>query len=95
MKTRLEVRNGHLTGMTQEEVKADVLSNMVVYVEAKNSFDNNKDCPLSGLEYTDSFREDIVAFILGNDIKDWTRIPDEYVLDLTARQNFEHYIKWA
>ncbi len=95
MKTRLEVRNGYLTGMTQEEVKADVLSNMIVYVEAKNSFDNNKECPLNGLEYTDSFGEDIVAFILGNDIKDWTRIPDEYVLDLTARQNFEHYIRWA
>lgn len=51
MKTRLEVRNGNLTGMTQEEVKADVLSHMIVYVEAKNSFDNNKDHPLNGQEY--------------------------------------------
>lgn len=94
-KTRLEVRNGHLTGMTDEEIKADVLSHMVVYVEAKNSSDNNKENPLSGQEYVDSFDEKIVAFILGNEIRDWTRIPDEYVLDLTARQNFEHYIKWA
>ena len=94
MKTR-EIRNGHLTGMTQEEVKADILSHMVVYIEAKNSFDNNKDCPLNGQEYVDSFGKDILVFIFGNDIKDWTRIPDEYILDSVARQNFEHYIKWA
>lgn len=94
MKKKVKVWNGYLTEASIEEVKADVLSHMVVYVEGQNSFDNNKACPLNGEEYVDSFDDDIISFILGNDIKDWVRIPDEYVLDSIARQNFEHYIKW-
>lgn len=92
MKTRY---NGHLTGMSKEEIKADVLSHMIVYVEARNSFDNNKDHPQSGSIWADSLDNKIVAFILGNDTKDWTEIPDEYILDDIERKNFIHYIKWS
>ena len=46
MKKRNPVNNGHLTGMSQEEILADVLSHTLVYIEARNSFDNNKDYPL-------------------------------------------------
>lgn len=88
------INNGRLTGMSQEGIKADVLSHMIVYVEAKNSFDNNMDHPQNGSIWTDSFSNDIVAFILGNDIKDWTEIPDAYVLDDIERKNFIHFIKW-
>lgn len=74
--------------------KREILSNMIIYVEAKNSDDNNKDCPQNGSMWVDSFSDDIVKFILGNDIKDWVEIPDEYVLDDIERQNFKHFIKW-
>ena len=94
MKKKLKVRNGHFTGKTSKEILADVLSNVVVYVEARNGNDNNRDYPLNGKLYTDSFDEDIVAFIFGSDIKDWTEIPDYYILDSVERKNFVHYIKW-
>lgn len=95
MKKLNTVNNGRLTGMSDKEILADVLSHMVVYIEARNSFDNNKDCPLSGEDYIDSFDEDIVKFILGNNIKDWVEIPDYYILDSVERKNFIHYIKWS
>ena len=94
MKKRNPVNNGHLTGMSQEEILADVLSHALVYVEARNSFDNNKDYPLSGSDYIDSFDEDIVAFLMGSNIRDWVEIPDQYILDSIERKNFVHYIKW-
>lgn len=94
MKKRNPVNNGHLTGMSQKEIMADVLSHTLVYIEARNSFDNNKDCPLNGLDYIDSFDEDIVAFLMGSNIKDWVEIPDSYILDGINRKNFIHYIKW-
>ena len=94
MKKRNPVNNGHLTGMSQEEILADVLSHALVYVEARNSFDNNKDYPLSGSDYIDSFDEDIVAFLMGSNIRDWVKIPDSYILDSVERKNFVHYIKW-
>ena len=94
MKKRNPVNNGHLTGMDAKEIMADVLSHAIVYVEARNSFDNNKDYPLNGSDYIDSFDEDIVAFLMGSNIKNWTEIPDCYILDSVERQNFVHYIKW-
>ena len=94
MKKRKVVNNGHLTGMSQEEILADVLSHTLVYIEARNSFDNNKDYPLNGLDYIDSFDEDIVAFLMGSNIRDWVEIPDKYILDSIERKNFVHYIKW-
>ena len=94
MKKRNPVNNGHLTGMSQKEILADVLSHTLVYIEARNSFDNNRDCPLSGKDYIDSFDEDIVAFLMGSNIRDWVEIPDSYILDSVNRQNFIHYIKW-
>ena len=94
MKKRNPVNNGHLTGMSQEEILADVLSHTLVYIEARNSFDNNKDYPLNGSDYIDSFDEDIVAFLMGSNIRDWVEIPDSYILDSVERQNFIHYIKW-
>ena len=94
MKKRKTVNNGHLTGMSQEEILADVLSHTLVYIEARNSFDNNKDYPLNGSDYIDSFDEDIVAFLMGSNIRDWVEIPDSYILDSVNRQNFIHYIKW-
>ena len=94
MKKRNPVNNGHLTGMSQEEILADVLSHTLVYIEARNSFDNNKDYPLNGSDYIDSFDEDIVAFLMGSNIRDWVEIPDSYILDSVERQNFVHYIKW-
>ena len=94
MKKRNPVNNGHFTGMSQEEILADVLSHAIVYVEARNSFDNNKDYPLSGSDYIDSFDEDIVAFLMGSNIRDWVEIPDSYILDSVERKNFVHYIKW-
>ena len=94
MKKRNPVNNGHLTGMSQEEILADVLSHTLVYVEARNSFDNNKDYPLNGSDYIDSFDEDIVAFLMGSNIRDWVEIPDQYILDNIERKNFIHYIKW-
>ena len=94
MKKRLKVRNGHLTGKTSKEILADVLSHTLVYIEARNSFDNNRDCPLSGENYIDSFDEDIVAFLMGSNIRDWVEIPDSYILDDINRKNFIHYIKW-
>ena len=94
MKKRNPVNNGHLTGMSQEEILADVLSHTLVYIEARNSFDNNKDYPLNGSDYIDSFDEDIVAFLMGSNIRDWVEIPDSYILDSVNRQNFIHYIKW-
>ncbi len=94
MKKKLKVRNGHFTGKSQKEILEDVLSNMIVYVEARNGLDNNKDFPLNGKLYTDSFDEDIIAFIFGSDIKDWVEIPDQYILDSVERKNFIHYIKW-
>lgn len=94
MKKRKTVNNGHLTGMTSKEIMADVLSHALVYIEARNSFDNNRDCPLSGENYIDSFDEDIVAFLMGSNIRDWVEIPDSYILDDINRKNFIHYIKW-
>ena len=94
MKKRNPVNNGHLTGMSQEEILADVLSHTLVYIEARNSFDNNKDYPLNGSDYIDSFDEDIVAFLMGSNIRDWVEIPDQYILDSIERKNFVHYIKW-
>ena len=94
MKKRNPVNNGHLTGMSQKEILADVLSHTLVYIEARNSFDNNKDYPLNGSDYIDSFDEDIVAFLMGSNIRDWVEIPDYYILDSINRQNFIHYIKW-
>ena len=94
MKKRNPVNNGHLTGMSQEEILADVLSHTLVYIEARNSFDNNKDYPLNGSDYIDSFDEDIVAFLMGSNIRDWVEIPDSYILDSVERKNFVHYIKW-
>ena len=94
MKKRNPVNNGHLTGMSQEEILADVLSHTLVYIEARNSFDNNKDYPLNGSDYIDSFDEDIVAFLMGSNIRDWVEIPDSYILDSIERKNFIHYIKW-
>ena len=94
MKKRNPVNNGHLTGMSQEEILADVLSHTLVYIEARNSFDNNKDYPLNGSDYIDSFDEDIVAFLMGSNIRDWVEIPDKYILDDINRKNFVHYIKW-
>ena len=94
MKKRNPVNNGHLTGMSQEEILADVLSHTLVYIEARNSFDNNKDYPLNGLDYIDSFDEDIIAFLMGSNIRDWVEIPDQYILDSVERKNFVHYIKW-
>ena len=94
MKKRKTVNNGHLTGMTSKEIMADVLSHAIVYIEARNSFDNNKDYPLSGSDYIDSFDEDIVAFLMGSNIRDWVEIPDSYILDDINRKNFIHYIKW-
>ena len=94
MKKRNPVNNGHLTGMSQEEILADVLSHTLVYIEARNSFDNNKDYPLNGSDYIDSFDEDIVAFLMGSNIRDWVEIPDSYILDSIERKNFVHYIKW-
>ena len=94
MKKRNPVNNGHLTGMSQEEILADVLSHTLVYIEARNSFDNNKDYPLNGSDYIDSFDEDIVAFLMGSNIRDWVEIPDSYILDDINRKNFVHYIKW-
>lgn len=95
MKKLKTVNNGRLTGMSDKEILADVLSHMVVYIEARNSFDNNRDYPLNGSDYIDSFDEDIVKFILGNNIKDWVEIPDSYILDSVERKNFIHYIKWS
>ena len=94
MKKRKTVNNGHLTGMDSKEIMADVLSHTLVYIEARNSFDNNKDYPLNGSDYIDSFDEDIVAFLMGSNIRDWVEIPDSYILDSINRQNFIHYIKW-
>lgn len=94
MKKRNPVNNGHLTGMSQKEIMADVLSHTLVYIEARNSFDNNKDYPLNGSDYIDSFDEDIVAFLMGSNIRDWVEIPDQYILDSIERKNFIHYIKW-
>ena len=94
MKKRNPVNNGHLTGMSQKEILADVLSHTLVYIEARNSFDNNKDYPLNGSDYIDSFDENIVAFLMGSNIRDWVEIPDSYILDSVNRQNFIHYIKW-
>ena len=94
MKKRNPVNNGHLTGMSQEEILADVLSHTLVYIEARNSFDNNKDYPLNGSDYIDSFDEDIIAFLMGSNIRDWVEIPDQYILDDINRKNFIHYIKW-
>ena len=94
MKKRNPVNNGHLTGMSQKEILADVLSHTLVYIEARNSFDNNKDYPLNGSDYIDSFDEDIVAFLMGSNIRDWVEIPDQYILDGINRKNFIHYIKW-
>ena len=94
MKKRNPVNNGHLTGMSQEEILADVLSHALVYVEARNGNDNNKDYPLNGSDYIDSFDEDIVAFLMGSNIRDWVEIPDQYILDSVERKNFVHYIKW-
>ena len=94
MKKRNPVNNGHLTGMSQEEILADVLSHALVYVEARNGNDNNKDYPLSGSDYIDSFDEDIIAFLMGSNIRDWVEIPDSYILDSVERKNFVHYIKW-
>ena len=94
MKKRTPVNNGHLTGMSQKEILADVLSHTLVYIEARNSFDNNKDYPLNGSDYIDSFDEDIVAFLMGSNIRDWVEIPDQYILDSIERKNFVHYIKW-
>ena len=94
MKKRNPVNNGHLTGMSQEEILADVLSHTLVYIEARNSFDNNKDYPLNGSDYIDSFDEDIIAFLMGSNIRDWVEIPDSYILDSVERKNFVHYIKW-
>ena len=94
MKKRKVVNNGHLTGMSQEEILADVLSHTLVYIEARNSFDNNKDYPLNGSDYIDSFDEDIIAFLMGSNIRDWVEIPDQYILDSIERKNFVHYIKW-
>ena len=94
MKKRNPVNNGHLTGMSQKEILADVLSHTLVYIEARNSFDNNKDYPLNGSDYIDSFDEDIIAFLMGSNIRDWVEIPDSYILDSVNRQNFIHYIKW-
>ena len=94
MKKRKVINNGHLTGMSQEEILEDVLSNVIVYVEARNGNDNNRDYPLNGKLYIDSFDESIIAFIMGSNIKNWTEIPDYYVLDSVERKNFVHYIKW-
>ena len=94
MKKRKTVNNGHLTGMSQKEILADVLSHTLVYIEDRNSFDNNKDYPLNGSDYIDSFDEDIVAFLMGSNIRDWVEIPDQYILDDINRKNFIHYIKW-
>ena len=94
MKKRNPVNNGHLTGMSQKEILADVLSHTLVYIEARNSFDNNKDYPLNGSDYIDSFDEDIIAFLMGSNIRDWVEIPDQYILDSIERKNFVHYIKW-
>ena len=94
MKKRNPVNNGHLTGMSQKEILADVLSHTLVYIEARNSFDNNKDYPLNGSDYIDSFDEDIIAFLMGSNIRDWVEIPDQYILDDINRKNFIHYIKW-
>ena len=94
MKKRKVVNNGHLTGMSLEEILADVLSHTLVYIEARNSFDNNKDYPLNGSDYIDSFDEDIIAFLMGSNIRDWVEIPDQYILDSIERKNFVHYIKW-
>lgn len=94
MKKRKVINNGHLTGKTSKEILEDVLSNAVIYIEARNGNDNNRDCPLNGKLYTDSFDESIIAFIMGSNIKNWTEIPDYYILDSVNRQNFIHYIKW-
>ena len=94
MNKRNPENNGHLTGMDAKEIMADVLSHTLVYIEARNSLDNNKDCPLSGKDYIDSFDEDIVAFLMGSNIRDWVEIPDSYILDSVERKNFVHYIKW-
>ena len=95
MKKKLNtINNGHLTGKSQKEIMADVLSHTLVYIEARNSFDNNKDYPLNGSDYIDSFDEDIVAFLMGSNIRDWVEIPDSYILDDINRKNFVHYIKW-
>ena len=94
MKKRNPVNNGHLTGMSQKEILADVLSHALVYIEARNGFDNNKDCPLSGENYIDSFDESIIAFLMGSNIRDWVEIPDSYILDDINRKNFIQYIKW-
>lgn len=77
---------------TQE--KKDILTKTVVYTEAKNGYDNNKDNPLSGLDFIDSLDDDIVAFIGRKDIRNWELIPDEYILDDINRINFHYYIKW-
>lgn len=90
----MKTNNGHLAGMNSKEIKADVLSHMVIYTEAKNSSDNNKENPQNGNMWIDSFSDDIVAFILGNDIKDWVEIPDQYINDDIERQNFIHFIRW-
>ena len=94
MKKRKTVNNGHLTGMDAKEILADVLSHTLVYIEARNGNDNNRDYPLNGKLYVDSFDEDIVAFLMGSNIRDWVEIPDQYILDSVNRQNFIHYIKW-
>ena len=94
MKKRKVINNGHLTGMTSKEIMADVLSHAIVYIEARNGFDNNRDCPVSGENCIDSFDEDIVAFLMGSHIRDWVEIPDQSILDDINRKNFVHYIKW-
>lgn len=73
------------------------LRNTIVFVEAKNGPDNNMDNPISGSVYanTSTFTDDIVDFILSNDINNWTLVPEEFIDDELSRDNYKFYIKWS
>ena len=73
------------------------LRNTIVFVEAKNGPDNNMYNPISGSVYanTSTFTDDIVDFILSNDINNWTLVPEEFIDDELSRDNYKFYIKWS
>ena len=75
-----------------------MLNKCLIAVKSKNEWKNNTfNNPLGGYLYLGSFKNDLIDFILNGNVssKSWTQIPQDYILDNTARQNFIYYIKWA
>lgn len=79
---------------SKKRIARNMLSNTLIYTQAKDGHDNNKSNPVCGNQFAETFDAYIAEFLFGNDITDWTLIPDEYVLDDVNSNNFEYYIKW-